>query len=190
MKSRIVLVFFLIFSIHVLKAQCDSTSDVKEVFAALKIDDDLPFLLTTPIYLKTEVDKESLAIIKDGLSRKYYSRQVKEGGRIIFDTLRLNDTERKELDSLAKKQLKKWTTSNTLPCRIGREIKIYKKNSDPPGIKRSTYQIMEPIFLRNHTLAFIFYKREMPYNYSEFTLLTKNSNKWELWNKIIITIKD
>lgn len=190
MKLSVALLILLIFSTNLLKAQCDSSSDIKEVFGALKIGDDLPFLQTAPIYLKAELDKESLAIIKDGLSREYYTRQIKKSGRIVFDTLRLNDIERRELDSLVKGQFKKWTISNISPCRIGRDVKIYKKNSDPPGLKRTTYQIMEPIFLRNHTLALIFYKREMPYNYSEFTLVMKNSNKWELWNKIIITIKD
>jgi hypothetical protein len=190
MKSNIALLVFFLCSMDIVTAQCDSSSDVKDVFTALKIDDDLPFLQTSPMYLKTDLDKESLTIIKDGISRRYYIRQLKENGRFVFDTLSLNDIERKELDSLAIKQLRKWTNSNVLPCRIGRDVKVYKKNSDPPGIKRTTYQIMEPIFLRNHTLAFIFYKREMPYNYSEFTLLIKTLNKWEVWNKVIIKIEN
>jgi len=188
MKSRILLLHFFILTTQLLKAQCDSTSDLSQIFAALKIDDDLPFLQTAPLYLKPELDKESLAIIKDGASRQQYVRQHNENGRIIFDTLRLNDEERKEMDSLVSRHLKKWTSSNILPCRIGRDVQIYKKSLESPGIKRTTYQIMEPVLLRNQSLAFVYYKREMPYNYSEFSLLIKQSNQWVLWSKIIITI--
>jgi hypothetical protein len=170
-----------------LKAQCDSTSEAGQVYAALNIDESLPFLQNTPLYLEPDLDKKSLAIIREGIARRHYVRQRNESGRIVFDTLEIIDRERKELDSLVSKLSRTWTKRRVLACGINRVVEIYRKDSEAQsGINRVTHQIMEPIFLRNRTLAFAFYKRNGFDKHAEFTLLMKKSNKWELWNKIII----
>jgi hypothetical protein len=170
-----------------LNAQCDSTSEAGQVFAALNIDESLPFLRNTPLYLELYLDKKSIAIIREGIARRHYVRQRNESGRIVFDTVEITDRERKELDSLVSKLSRTWTNPRLLACGINRNVEIYRKGSEAQsGVNRVTHQIMEPIFLRNRTLAFAFYKRSGFDKHAEFTLFIKKSEKWELWNKIII----
>lgn len=172
------------------KAQCDSTAEMTEVFAAFEIDDDLPFLQNTPLYLKANLDKASFAIIKKGTSANQFIRQIDLNGRIGFDTLTLTEKERKELDSMVElRQSAKWTKLNSLRCKMGRQIVLYKPSMDPtPGSRSTTYQLMEPIFLRNRTLAFMYYKREVPEGYSILALLIRQSGKWERWNKLNVSV--
>jgi len=172
---------------YTLSAQCDSTSEAGLVYSALNIDESLPLLKKSTLYLEADLDQESLSIIKNGISRSYYVRQRSEAGRIVFDTLRISDRESKELHSLVAKLSRSWTNLRLSPCQIAKDVKIYKKASESQsGINRVTHQIMEPIFLRDHTLAFAFYKREGFDKHAEFTILIKKTGKWELWHKVII----
>lgn len=187
MIHRLVFLSLLTSITCLLKAQCDSTSDTRQLYAVLNIDESLPFLQNTTLYLEPVLDMDSRAIIRDGISRKYYVRRRTESGRIVFDTLEITDRERKELDSLVSKHFRTWTKRRILACRLARDVEIYRKDSEAAtGINRVTHQIMEPVFLRNRTLAFAFYKRQGFDKHAEFTLFIKQSKKWELWSKIII----
>lgn len=190
LARQIIPVLILTSTTFSVKAQCDSTADATGVYTALKMDQAFPFATDVPFYLEARLDNESLGIIKQGISKAYYVRQRDEGDHIEFDTIRLAEAEKKLLSDLFTPLSGKiWTPKSISFCKIpGNEVTLYRKDKETKGLCRTSYQVMEPMFLRDHTLAFAYYKRTCPDKYAEFSLLTKEGNKWVLWYKIIIVI--
>jgi hypothetical protein len=186
MKVLFLFLFSCLFFFRKSTAQCDSSADIQQVFLKLDIDKDLPFLQKTTMHLRPFLDAESLTSIKKAFSTKYFTRQLEVAGRYINDTLKLEPAEILFLDSVSG-NISKWTKSKVAACKIGRRVTIYAGSSKTgSGTFITTYQILEPVFLRKRTIALTFYKREVPDKYAVLTILTKTAGVWEKWTEVMV----
>jgi hypothetical protein len=186
MKGWFLFLFIWLFLCNKSTAQCDSSADIRQVFLKLNIDKDFSFLQKTTMHLRPSLDAESLNIIKKAFATGYFTRQLEVAGRYITDTLKLEPAEILFLDSVSR-NISKWTKSKVAACRIGRRVNIYAGSSKTgSGTFITTYQILEPVFLRKRTIALTFYKREVPDKYAVFTVLAKTAGVWETWTEVMV----
>ncbi|MCX6319192.1 MAG: hypothetical protein NTW29_18080 [Bacteroidetes bacterium] len=170
--------------------QCDTAAVTRKVMDAVDLSEfviDIDSRFT--IRLKASLDQRSLKTIREGLAKPYFVRQTPLNGKFGFDTLFMTDTDRKELDSIVAHRTFVWKDAKEASCKLNRKFVFYKRIPDEDlGVSIPRVQIMEPVLIRNNTIAFIFYQAEPIMKYGELSIYTLTGNGWKRWDRIIILL--
>lgn len=136
-------------------------------------------------FLSMGIDTSSFNAIHAELAKNHFIRRITKDGTLHIDTLSLSGKERKYLDSaLANLAAHPWTTEE-----MNRNGLAWLTLIDEGGTTRNpdfnfvVYNIMKPVFLRNHTIAFVYYYYTCGSlcGHGALSILIKRDGNWQTW---------
>ncbi len=172
--------FFFICSLSCV-GQDKTDTETAKVFSFLINDKRNPLL-------SPQLDSFSLKGIYDGLLSNRFIKRTTIKGVLHLDTLTLTNDERDFIDSVMKTLGRtKWTSEKMIRKGLSNFKLTDKNESNKVGnVNAFVYQIMEPIFIRDKSICFVFYEYACGglCGHGELSILIKKNGRWHYWENI------
>ena len=144
------------------------------------------------LFLLPKLETDVFASIRSGLSRDTYIGRFTINNVPYVDTLRLTEGEKDSIQqSLHAVQHFHWTQKKMRKYGLS-NFKLVDTCQPTPKDNSGTavYQIMKPIFLRNHTISLVYYEYKCGglCGHGELSILIKKDGKWDYWDDIFVIV--